>query len=69
MADLSKLDIMYVPGIGPKRAEMIKKELEVYTAEQLLNYFPYKHVDRSRIYYIHEIDGNMPFIQIKGKIV
>lgn len=69
MADLSKLDIMYVPGIGPKRAEMIKKELEVYTAEQLLNYFPYKHVDRSRVYYIHEIDGNMPFIQIKGKIV
>lgn len=69
MADLSKLDIMYVPGIGPKRAEMIKKELEAYTAEQLLNYFPYKHVDRSRVYYIHEIDGNMPFIQIKGKIV
>lgn len=69
MADLSRLDIMYVPGIGPKRAEMIKKELEVYTAEQLLNNFPYKHVDRSRVYYIHEIDGNMPFIQIKGKIV
>ncbi len=69
MADLSRLDIMYVSGIGPKRAEIIKKELDVYTAEQLLSYFPYKHVDRSRIYYIHEMNGNMPFIQIKGKIV
>ncbi len=66
--DLSKLDVMYVHGIGPKRAELIKKEMDVHTAEQLLNYFPYKHVDRSRIYAIREIDGSMPFIQLKGKI-
>ena len=35
----------------------------------LLYYFPYKYIDRSRIYYIHEIDGNMPYIQLKGEIL
>lgn len=66
--DLSRLDIMYIHGIGPKRADLIKSELNIHTAEQLLNYFPYKHVDRSRIYQINEINGTMPFIQIKGEI-
>ena len=67
--DLSRLDIMYVHGIGPKRAELIKQELDIYTAEQLLYYFPYKHVDRSRIYTIGDINGSMPYIQLKGCIV
>ncbi|EXZ66340.1 ATP-dependent DNA helicase RecG [Bacteroides fragilis str. 3783N1-8] len=47
----------------------MNKELEIYSLHDLLYYFPYKYVDRSRIYYIHEIDGNMPYIQLKGKIL
>jgi len=52
-----------------QKAAVLNKELEIYSLHDLLYYFPYKYVDRSRIYYIHEIDGNMPYIQLKGKIL
>ncbi|NDW10538.1 ATP-dependent DNA helicase RecG [Dysgonomonas sp. 520] len=68
MANLSQTDIKYLPGVGPKKAEILNKELGIYSVEDLLYYFPYKYIDRSRIYYIHEIDGNMPYIQLKGRI-
>jgi ATP-dependent DNA helicase RecG len=48
---------------------MLNKELEIFSLHDLLYYFPYKYVDRSRLYYIHEIDGNMPYIQLKGQIL
>ncbi len=66
---LSDRDITYLQGVGPKRAEVLKKEIEVASFEDLLYYFPYKYIDRSRFYYIHEIDGNMPFIQIRGRFL
>ncbi len=69
MFDLSSRDIKYLSGVGPQRASILNKELNIYSLHDLLYYFPYKYVDRSRIYYIHEIDGNMPYIQLKGKIV
>lgn len=69
MFDVGQLDIKYVQGVGPKRAEMLNKELKLYSLHDLLYYFPYKYVDRSRLYYIHEIDGNMPYIQLKGEIL
>lgn len=69
MFDLSTQDITYLPGVGPQRAAILNKELGVYSLHDLLYYFPYKYVDRSRLYYIHEIDGNMPYIQLKGKIL
>lgn len=59
---------MYLPGVGPKKAELLNTEAHVYSWEDLLYYFPYKYVDRSRIFTIREIDGNMPYIQLKGKI-
>ncbi|MGL4410858.1 MAG: ATP-dependent DNA helicase RecG [Bacteroidales bacterium] len=67
--ELSDRDITYLPGVGPKRAEILKKELNIHSAEELLCYFPYRYIDRSRIFKIREIDGNMPFIQLKGHIV
>ncbi|MGL4992817.1 MAG: ATP-dependent DNA helicase RecG [Bacteroidales bacterium] len=67
--ELSERDITYLPGVGPKRAEILKKELNIHSAEELLCYFPYRYIDRSRIFKIREIDGNMPFIQLKGNIV
>ena len=69
MFDLTTRDIKYLQGVGPQRAEMLNKELNVYSLYDLLYYFPYKYVDRSRLYYIHEIDGNMPYIQLKGQIL
>ena len=67
--DLSSQDIKYLPGVGPKKAELLAKELDIHSAEDLLRHYPYKYVDRSRFYYIHEISEEMPFIQLKGKIV
>ena len=69
MFDLTTRDIKYLQGVGPQRATMLNKELNIFSLHDLLYYFPYKYVDRSRLYYIHEIDGNMPYIQLKGQIL
>ena len=69
MFDLTSRDIKYLPGVGPQRATVLNKELSIHSMHDLLYYFPYKYVDRSRLYYIHEIDGNMPYIQLKGQIL
>ena len=69
MFDLASRDIKYLSGVGPQRASVLNKELNIYSLNDLLYYFPYKYVDRSRIYYIHEIDGTMPYIQLKGEIL
>ena len=69
MLDLSTRDIKYLPGVGPQRASLLAKELNIASFKDLLYYFPYKYVDRSRIYTIREIDGNMPYIQLRGKFL
>ena len=60
---------MYLAGVGPKRAETLRKEANIISFEDMLYYFPYKYVDRSRFYTIREINGEMPYIQLKGRIV
>jgi len=67
--DLSNQDIKFLPGVGPKKAELLAKELDIHSAEDLLRHYPYKYVDRSRFYYLHEISEEMPFIQLKGQII
>ena len=69
MSDLSLRDIKYLQGVGPQRAAILEKELNIRSFKDLLYYFPYKYVDRSRLYYIHEIDGNMPYIQLRGQVL
>ncbi|MDR1810402.1 MAG: ATP-dependent DNA helicase RecG [Prevotella sp.] len=61
-------DIKYLAGVGPKKAEILNKEIDVFSVEDILYYFPYKYIDRSRTYLIREIDGSMPYIQLKGYI-
>lgn len=68
MSDISNIDIKYLSGVGPKKAEILNKELDIFSVEDLLHYYPYKYIDKSRIFYIHEIDGNMPYIQLRGHI-
>ncbi len=62
-------DIKYLQGVGPSRAELLAKELDIKTVGDLLSYYPYKYIDRSRIYRICEIDGNMPYVQLCGQIL
>ncbi|MGV8963705.1 MAG: ATP-dependent DNA helicase RecG [Candidatus Saccharimonadaceae bacterium] len=66
--NILQTDIKFVPGIGPQRASILNKELEIFTLEDLLRYYPYRYVDRSRLYYVHEIEGSMPYVQLKGQI-
>ena len=61
-------EITYLQGVGPKRAELLNKELSIYTFRDLLYYFPYKYIDRTRFYKIAELDPDLPFVQIKGTI-
>ena len=62
-------DVMYVPGVGPKKKEILSKELNINTFGDLIEYYPYKYVDRSRIYRSDELSVDMPFVQLKGKIL
>lgn len=66
--DLST-DITYLPGVGPKRAKVLGDELGIHTVGDLLCYFPFKHIDRTRIYYSHELSADMPFVQLRGRIL
>lgn len=69
MSEFLKQDIKFLPGVGPKRADLLNKELSIFTLEDLLYYFPYKHIDRTKFYSINEIRANLPYIQIKGRIL
>ncbi|MDR0988476.1 MAG: ATP-dependent DNA helicase RecG [Prevotellaceae bacterium] len=69
MFDPTTRDIKYLPGVGPGRATLLGKELGIYSLHDLLYYFPYKFVDRSRVYRIHEIEVGMPVIQLRGEII
>lgn len=61
MLDILDQDIMYLHGVGPKRKEILSKELGINTWRDLLEYYPYKYVDRSKVYKIAELRGDMAF--------
>ncbi len=69
MNNILDQDIMYLPGVGPKKKEILSKELGISSYGDLLEYYPYKYVDRSKIFHISELTSDMPFVQIKGKIL
>jgi ATP-dependent DNA helicase RecG len=68
MSEFLGQDIKFLPGVGPKRAEILKKELKIETFGDLLYYFPFKYIDRTKFYRIGEINAQMPYVQVKGKI-
>ena len=67
--DILSQDIMYLAGVGPKRKDILNQQLNVKTWGDMLEYYPYKYVDRSKIYRINELTGDMPYVQIRGKIL
>jgi len=68
MQEFLDTNIAYLPGVGPKRAELLEKELSITTYKDLLYYFPYKYIDRTKFYKISELDPDLPLVQIKGYI-
>ncbi len=67
--EILQQDIMYLPGVGPNRKKILSTELGIETFGDLLEYYPYKHVDRSKVYRISELNGDMPFVQVVGRIL
>jgi ATP-dependent DNA helicase RecG len=65
---IANSEIKYLPGVGPKKAELLKSELGIETFYDLLYYFPYKYIDRTKFYTVREINQNMQYVQIIGKI-
>ena len=69
MSSILDQDIQFLPGIGTKTKEILSKELGIRSYGDLLEYYPYKYVDRSKIFQISELTSDMPFVQLKGKIL
>lgn len=69
MSDILKQDIMYVTGVGPTKKQILNKELGIMTFGDMLEYYPYKYVDRSKVYTISSLTQDMSFVQIKGRIL
>ena len=69
MSNILDKEIKYLPGIGEKRAALLDKELGIRTFHDMLYTFPYRYIDRSRVYSISEIDSSMAYIQLRGRII
>ena len=67
--DFLDQDIQYLSGVGPQRRKLLSEEIGIQTFGSLLEYYPYKYVDRSKVYTIHELTGDMPFVQVVGRIL
>jgi len=68
MQNFLDTDIKYLPGVGPRRAEQLNKELNIKCYRDLLYYFPYRYVDRTKFYTVAELDPDLPYVQIRGVI-
>lgn len=69
MADLYTSDIKFLPGVGPRRATIFAQEAGIHSLEQLLHYFPYRYIDRSRYYKIREVNSASSYVQIVGRFI
>ncbi|MDX5325584.1 MAG: ATP-dependent DNA helicase RecG [Bacteroidota bacterium] len=67
--NLLETPIEYLKGVGPQRAELLKKEIGIFTFGQLLEYYPFRYVDRTRFYKIREIQSDSTEVQIKGQLI
>lgn len=68
MNDFLSTPIEFLKGVGPAKAELLKKELQIFSFVDLLFHFPYRHIDRSKIYKINELNADLPYVQLKGVI-
>lgn len=68
MAIAPDTPIEYLKGVGPQRAEILKKEFSIFTCGDLLHFFPFRYIDRSKFFRIEELLPDMPYVQIRGRI-
>ena len=69
MNSILQTDIKFLKGVGPKRAEILGKELGIFSYYDLLYHFPFRYIDKTHIHTIKEISGDMPSIQLKGRFI
>ena len=69
MYDVLSQNIQFLHGVGPRRAQLLNDELGIYTLHDLLYHFPYRYIDRSRIYTINALSDGMQYVQLKGRII
>ncbi len=68
MSDFSENKIEFLKGVGAQRAKLLNTELNIFTYNDLLRYFPFRHEDRTQIHFIAELEEDMPYLQVKGQI-
>jgi len=68
MSNILDSDIKFLSGVGPRRADLLGKELGIFTFRDFLYTFPFRYIDRTKFYSIREIDGTSTYIQLRGKI-
>lgn len=69
MRDFASSELTFLKGVGEKRSKLLSKELDLHTFRDLLYYFPFRHIDKSRFYNISDFSGEMPLLQVKGKFI
>ncbi|WP_026897259.1 ATP-dependent DNA helicase RecG [Daejeonella oryzae] len=69
VAQILKTPIEYLKGVGPQKADVLKKELGIYTYSDLLHFYPFRYIDRTRFYKINELNDDLPAVQILGRIL
>lgn len=68
MLDTTTRSIKFLPGVGEQRAALLSREIKIHSLYDLLYYFPYRYVDRSRLFLVNELTGSMPYVQLCGEI-
>ena len=68
MVDLLQTKIEFLKGVGPKRAELLNKELGIFTFQDLLDYFPFRYIDRSQIHKVRQICDDTVYYQLVGTV-
>ena len=69
MGNILDSEIMYLPGVGPKRAELLQKELNIYTFGDLITFYPFRYIDRTKINKISEVTDELPYVQVVGRVI
>lgn len=69
MAGFFDTPIEYLKGVGPQRAALLNKELNIFSFGDLIQHYPFRHEDRSRFYRVAELSDDLPYVQLKGKVV
>ena len=67
--ELLSTPIDFLKGVGPAKADLLKKELRIFTYRDLITYYPFRYVDKSKIFKVSDLNADLPFIQLKGEVL